>query len=122
MIDHGYLCREQGRLRGRHEPTHDGASRGEPSNVGCALSRSGATGVAEWLCPRPRQGHDLAFSGGMLSASDQTVVPMVGSKSSPDFNMACIVTASLRAKAVAARLKPTRSLSFSPHVRKPLSA
>lgn len=35
---------------------------GEPSNVGCALSQGCATGVAEWLCPRPRQGHGLMFS------------------------------------------------------------
>ena len=35
--------------------------------------------------------------------------------------MACMVTASLRAKATAARLKPIRSLSFSAHVRRPLS-
>jgi hypothetical protein len=31
------VCRVQGRLRGWHEPPHDGASREEPSNVDAAL-------------------------------------------------------------------------------------
>ena len=37
-------------------------------------------------------------------------------------SMTCIMTASFRATATAARLKPMRSISFSPHVRRSLSA
>jgi hypothetical protein len=40
----------------------------------------------------------------------------VRSNISPDRDTACIVTASLRATATAARLKPTRSLNLSAHV------
>jgi hypothetical protein len=40
----------------------------------------------------------------------------------PDFSIACMITASLRATATAARLKPTRSRSLTPQVRKALSA
>jgi hypothetical protein len=42
--------------------------------------------------------------------------------SSPDFSIDCTMTASLRATVTAARLKPTFSLSFSPHLRRSLSA
>lgn len=42
--------------------------------------------------------------------------------SSPDFSIACMITASLRATATAARLKPILSRSFSPQARRVLSA
>ncbi len=48
--------------------------------------------------------------------------PTARSKNSPVLSIACIVTASFRATATAARLNPTLSLNFRPHVRKPLSA
>src|SRR5918993_577580 len=44
------------------------------------------------------------------------------SKSSPLLSIVCMTTASLRATATAARLKPTRSLSLRPHLCRPLSA
>ncbi len=42
--------------------------------------------------------------------------------SSPDFSIECMMTASLRATATAARLKPILSRSFSPQARRSLSA
>jgi hypothetical protein len=52
----------------------------------------------------------------------QAAPPAVRSKSWPDRSMACITTASCRATATAARLKPILSRSRSPHVRRALSA
>lgn len=42
--------------------------------------------------------------------------------SSPDLSMACMTTASLRATATAARLKPIFSRSFKPQLRRSHSA
>ena len=47
--------------------------------------------------------------------------PVAGSKTRPSRHIACITTASLRARATAARLKPTFSLSFRPQLRSTLS-
>src|ERR1700689_1532804 len=49
------------------------------------------------------------------------VAPAFGLKSSPVLSIACIITASLRATATAALLKPILSRSFRPHVRRVLS-
>jgi len=48
------------------------------------------------------------------SLPQATTAPAARSNTSPDFSIACIITASLRATATAARLKPIRSLSFRP--------
>ena len=67
-------------------------------------------------------GTPQAFGTRTLSAGGQVVTSGWGSKNSPFLSIACMITASLRATATAARLKPILSRSLSPHVRKPLSA
>jgi hypothetical protein len=100
-----------------------GFRREEPSNVDDALGlASGATPSAEWLCPRPGRDVSLGSETERDWKSCHPAALTLRSKNSPVFSIACIVTASLRATATAARLKPTLSLSLSPHVRKPLSA
>lgn len=55
------VCRVQGRLRGRHEPPHDGSSREESSSVDAALSCiqrcTSSDGMAR---PTSRQGRTSA--------------------------------------------------------------
>ena len=118
------VCRVQGRLRGRQQPPHDGSSREElPVWTPHSAANSGAPHQAEWLSPRP--GRDVPARpcfGRKPQKSDHTAAPAVRSNISPDRSIACIVTARRRATATAARLKPTRSLNLSPHVRSVLSA
>ena len=103
---------------------HDGASRGEPSNVWSAGGEHGldtATASAEWFGLRP--GRDVSEH---LQDWHKRAWPRqaaaVRLNGSPDFNMACMITASLRATATAARLKPNFSRSFKPQRRRSLSA
>ena len=49
------------------------------------------------------------------------MAPAFGLKSSPVLSIVCIITASLRATATAALLKPILSRSFRPYVRRVLS-
>jgi hypothetical protein len=66
-----------------------------------------------------RQGH---LSVQVLNAiGTYAVAPAFGLKSSPVLSIVCIITASLRATATAALLKPILSRSFRPHVRRVLS-
>ena len=93
--------------------------------------RAAATGTDGMILATPRQGR--------FGASDRTTLwcELVGrsscwaghaamfarrSKHSPAFSMACMTTESLRATAMAARLKPTFSRSLIPQRRKSLSA
>ena len=85
-------------------------------------SRQGRLDASE---RRTQSGRNLASGHGqhpMLSVGSQAVTPADRSKNSPVFSIVCMTTASLRATATAARLKPTLSLSFSPHDRSALSA
>ena len=50
------------------------------------------------------------------------MAPAVRSKADSDLSIACMMTASFRATATAARLKPIFYLSFRPQTRKLLSA
>jgi len=64
-----------------------------------------------------------ADAGAGLGASTVTIPSNQRSRSGRvSARSACITTASFRATATAARLKPIRSLSLSPHVRRELSA
>ncbi len=113
------VCLVQGRLRGRHEPPHVGSSRTEPSYVDGALGH-------EPVHPIKRNGSAHVPAGTerarCLLRRAQAVTPAERSNSSPDFSMACMMTASLRATATAARLKPIRSRSLRPQSRSVLSA
>jgi hypothetical protein len=117
------VCRVQGRLRGRHEPPHDGASWRSlqmwtthyADRAVHPIKRNGSAHVPAGTYRRVQRLNAI----GSLS---QAAAPAVRSNISPDFSIACIVTASLRATATAARLKPIRSLSLRPHARKALSA
>ena len=111
-------CREHGRLRGRHVPPHDGASRGDPSKVHHAfrcrgrrmqrMSRSWSAYVPAGRLAAPRDADELGCQA----------VARVSLNGSPVINMLCMMTASLRATATAARLNPSRSRSCSPHLRR----
>jgi hypothetical protein len=72
----------------------------------------GATLCTEWFAPRPGRDVSLAFIAGATGEKVQAAAVLL--KSSPDFSIACMMTASLRATAMAARLKPSFSLSLSP--------
>ena len=72
--------------------------------------------------PTSRQGRFGALKARALFLWSHEVGFKPRSNSVPSLSIACIVTASFRANATAARLKPMRSLSFSPQVRRSLSA
>ena len=118
------VCRVQGRLRGRHKPPHDGASGGGAFKCGRRtlrrqrvhpITRNGSAHVPAGTSRRAQRANANC-------SSDQAAAPAVRSNISPDFSIACIVTASLRATATTARLKPTRFRRSSPQVRNALSA
>jgi hypothetical protein len=119
------VCRVQGRLRGRHgPPPHGGASRrGLPMWTthysDPAVHPNKRNGSAHVPAGTSRRVQRLNAIGSLPQA---TTAPAVRSNTSPDFSIACIITASLRATATAARLKPNRSLSLRPHVHSALSA
>jgi hypothetical protein len=124
-VPRSIVCREQCHLRGRHRPPHGGASRGNLPMCGTHASirwGDGATASAEWFWPRPRQGRLGASDGRRELAMDQAMGSASRWKDCPDFSMACMMTASLRATAMAARLKPILSRSFTPQVLSALSA
>lgn len=62
------VCREHGRLRGRHRSPHYGASRDSPSNVCLARSEQtrGATVLTEWTSLGP--GRDASSRRGRYRA------------------------------------------------------
>lgn len=72
--------------------------------------------------PTSRQGRLKRSEPRTLSAGRHVATPVCGSNTSPDLSIACMITASLRATATAARLKPILSRSPRPHVRRLLSA
>ena len=76
---------------------------------------SDATNVAEWVGLRPGRTSRSALRRGR--ARDQFAAH-VSLNGSPVIGMLCMMTASLRATATAAGLKPSRSRSCSPHLRK----
>ncbi len=93
--------------------------------------------IAEWPDLRPgrdvsacpKKGRNLVVAQFQVMSGlpchavrSQAVAPADRSKGSPVFSIVCMMTASLRATATAARLKPTFFLSFSPQVRSVLSA
>ena len=55
--------------------------------------------------------------GERLLGQAAAAAPAFGSNNSPVFSIACMITANLRARATAARLKPSRSFSSSAQVR-----
>jgi hypothetical protein len=81
---------------------------------------SGATPSAEWLDSRP--GRDASSAQSLNAIWIYAVAPALGLKSSPVLSIVCMITASLRATATAARLKPIFFRSLRPHVRRLLSA
>lgn len=78
--------------------------------------------LAEWLCPRPGRDVSARSETERDPQSYHAAAPAVRSKNSPVLSIACIVTASFRATATAARLKPILSRSLRPHVRRLLPA
>lgn len=80
----------------------------------------GATAATEWTSLRP--GRDASSRHWRCRARFNQVVACVLSKGSPERSIACMMTASLRATATAARLKPIFSRSFRPQVRRSLAA
>jgi hypothetical protein len=114
-----------GSLRGRQPPPHDGHPSGSTflcNARGLQNSRTTPSGMA---APTPRQGRLDASEGRTRSGSahggaskrqrrrHQASV-LIGSKAQPSRHIACMITASLRATATTARLKPTLSFSFRP--------
>jgi hypothetical protein len=105
-----------------------------------ARSETAAGPSAEWPRPRPRQGRPKCPTTagtrervGQLMActpDEETSMRDQGaaeaearaSKLVPVFHIACRITASLRASATAARLKPRRFFSAKPQLRSVLSA
>ena len=80
-----------------------------------AASRQGRIGA-----PRKAQSVERRMACGRgVRLRDQAgnATPALGSNNSPVFSIACMITANLRARATAARLKPTRSFSASAQVR-----
>jgi hypothetical protein len=107
------------------EPPHDGRSRGAAFQ-GFArgpIGRNEAMGMAS---PTSRQGHLSLKSEKvrtpLLMIDYGVTLPSAGSNDVPDFHMACRTTAILRARAVAARLKPSRFHSARPQRRSALCA
>ena len=106
---------------------HGGASR-----VNLPTCEAHAAGLSAQRCnslggmvrSTSRQGTSRCASGaGSVGAwVRQATAEAFRSKTSPDFSIACMMTASLRATATAARLKPIFSLSFRPQARKLLLA
>ena len=66
-----------------------------------------ATETAEWSDPRPGRDVSLSLRGSSSDpGADQAMAVCCRSNSSPDLSIVCMMTASLRATATAARLKP----------------
>ena len=113
------------------EPPQDGYSKGWPSNVHIAVckqpqpnKRNGRAhvpaGTSQGIRSADAKPQRLStrrsrWNGGYAGA------PVAGLKTRPSRHIACITTASLRARATAARLKPTFSFSFRPQLRSALS-
>jgi hypothetical protein len=105
---------------------HDGASR-----VNLPRCETHAPGMVARRCNslvgmvRRRPGRDASArlrAGAYGFFLGQAVALTARLNRSPDFSIACMMTANLRATATAARLKPILSRSFSPHLRRSLSA
>ena len=87
-----------------------------------ALCGGWCNGLGGMVLATSRQGRLGASKGGRGSVAVQTVGAASRWKHCPDFSMACMMTASLRATATAARLKPILWRSFNPQVLSALSA
>jgi hypothetical protein len=105
-----------------------------------ARSETAAGPSAEWPRPRPRQGRPKCpttagtreLVGQLMACTPDEETSMRdqgaaeaearASKLVPVFHIACRITASLRASATAARLKPRRFFSAKPQLRSVLSA
>ena len=112
------------------EPPQDGYSR-----VPMCTSASSRTQTSGMAGPTSRQGRLTASEARMRNHSGSAHgaiagteagrhyagAPVAGLKTRPSRHIACITTASLRARATAARLKPTFSFSFRPQLRSALS-
>ena len=111
-------CRKHGRLRGWHGPPHDGASR-----VTLPMFAAHLIALGRLVQRTSRNGSAYVPAGRLVGAlrrwraGDQMVAGVLRN-GSPVVSMVCMMTASLRATATAARLKPSRSRSFRPHVRR----
>ena len=102
---------------------HDWCSRvGLPMSDPHSSEMSAVHPPARKALPTSRQGRFGALKIRALFLRDHPAAFIPRSKRVPSRSIACIVTASFLAKATAARLKPMRSLSFSPQVRRSLSA
>src|SRR6516165_5278530 len=77
-----------------------------------------ATASTEWLGSRP--GRDTLGVRVLNVIGTYAAASAFGLNSSPVLSIVCIITASLRATATAALLKPILSRSCRPHVRRVL--
>ena len=102
---------------------HDWCSRvGLPMSDPHSAEVSAVHPPARKALPTSRQGRVGALNARALFLQSHAIGFVPRSNSVPSRSIACIVTASFRANATAARLKPMRSLSFSPQARRSLSA
>ena len=111
------VCRVH--VRGRHQSTHDGGSREEPSCGRRTWLVNVATRQRNGSAPRP--GRDVSGGAQILNAIRKLHVaaPAFRSQSSPVVSIACIVTASLRATATAACLSRSSRGAWGPMCGRP---
>lgn len=112
--------RVHGCLRGQHRSPHDGDSRDEPSMWTTHFAES-AVQPHQRIGSAHVPGRDASGVQILNAIRIYAVAPAFGLKSSPVLSIECIITASLRATATAARLKPILSRSWRPNVRRALS-
>jgi hypothetical protein len=113
-LSDGGRCRAQGSLRGRIARLSDGLRREDASHVTHAVRLGPATVATRSICPSSRQ--DAFRSRG----SSAVAIAWFGSQafqenSVPSRQIACRMTASLRATAIEARFQPMRLASRLAH-------
>ena len=96
------------------------SSRNQTSGMAGPTSRQGRLTASE-AGMRNHSGSAHGAVAGTEAGRHYAGAPVAGLKTRPSRHIACITTASLRARATAARLKPTFSFSFRPQLRSALS-
>jgi hypothetical protein len=96
------------------------SSRNQTSGMAGPTSRQGRLTASEARM-RNHSGSAHGAIAGTEAGRHDAGAPVAGLKTRPSRHIACITTASLRARATAARLKPTFSFSFRPQLRSALS-
>src|SRR4051794_607905 len=121
--DQAFVEQKNGAVVRRRRPRSSSHRRGSPPPAPLARSRERPRAAASMALGAARGLARPAIPNGPRLSRLASGCP--ASRSLEELarpQMACITTASFRATATAARLKPIRSLSLSPHVRSELSA